>query len=91
MSDFYLMTRAAYVKLSRPVARAALRAGFTPDIVTVLGTAASVLAARLERIDAPEIAALRQAWSAVLARYSFDLAVERHRAYFHRLVESRQR
>ncbi len=45
MSDFYLMTRAAYVKLSRPVARAALRAGFTPDSITVLGTAASVLGA----------------------------------------------
>src|SRR5689334_17212264 len=45
MSDFYLMTRAAYVKLSRPVARAVLRAGFTPDSITVLGTAASVLGA----------------------------------------------
>ncbi|GAS98503.1 phosphatidylinositol synthase pgsA1 [Mycolicibacterium canariasense] len=45
MSDFYLMTRAAYVKLSGPVARAALRAGFTPDSITVLGTAASVLGA----------------------------------------------
>ncbi|MDX1875259.1 CDP-alcohol phosphatidyltransferase family protein [Mycolicibacterium sp. 120266] len=45
MSDFYLMTRAAYVKLSRPVARAALHAGFTPDSITVLGTAASVLGA----------------------------------------------
>ena len=27
VSDFYLMTRAAYAKLSRPVAKAALRAG----------------------------------------------------------------
>lgn len=39
------MTRAAYVKLSRPLARAALRAGFTPDSITILGTAGAVLAA----------------------------------------------
>ncbi|WP_328848068.1 phosphatidylinositol phosphate synthase [Mycolicibacterium austroafricanum] len=45
MSDFYLMTRAAYVKLSRPVARGALKLGLTPDTVTILGTAGSVLGA----------------------------------------------
>lgn len=45
MSNVYLMTRAAYVKLSRPLARAALRAGFTPDSITILGTAGTVLAA----------------------------------------------
>lgn len=45
MSNFYLMTRAAYVKLSTPVARAALRAGFTPDSVTIIGTAALVVGA----------------------------------------------
>ena len=45
MSGFYLMTRAAYTKVSRPVARAALRMGFTPDGITIIGTAASVLAA----------------------------------------------
>ena len=45
VSNFYLMTRAAYVKLSTPVARAALRAGFTPDSVTIIGTAASVVGA----------------------------------------------
>ncbi|UXA20741.1 CDP-alcohol phosphatidyltransferase family protein [Mycobacterium sp. SMC-4] len=39
------MTRAAYTKLSRPVARGALRVGLTPDSVTILGTAGSVLAA----------------------------------------------
>jgi CDP-diacylglycerol--glycerol-3-phosphate 3-phosphatidyltransferase len=39
------MTRAAYVKLSTPVAKAALRAGLTPDIVTIVGTAASVIGA----------------------------------------------
>ena len=45
MSDFYLMTRAAYTKLSVPLAKAALRVGLTPDIVTIIGTAGSVLAA----------------------------------------------
>src|SRR6478672_2757919 len=45
VSNFYLMTRAAYEKLSRPVAKAALRAGFTPDSITILGTAGSVLGA----------------------------------------------
>lgn len=45
VSDFYLMTRAAYVKLSAPLARAALRAGLTPDAVTIIGTAGSVMAA----------------------------------------------
>ncbi|WP_422747819.1 phosphatidylinositol phosphate synthase [Mycobacterium sp. WMMD1722] len=45
MSNFYLMTRAAYTKLSRPVARGALRLGFTPDSITILGAAGSVLAA----------------------------------------------
>ena len=45
VSDFYLMTRAAYTKLSVPLAKAALRAGLTPDTVTIIGTAGSVLAA----------------------------------------------
>ncbi|MGV0792429.1 phosphatidylinositol phosphate synthase [Mycolicibacterium sp. XJ1819] len=45
MSNIYLMTRAAYEKLSRPVAKAALRAGFTPDSITILGTAGSVVGA----------------------------------------------
>jgi CDP-diacylglycerol--glycerol-3-phosphate 3-phosphatidyltransferase len=45
MSNFYLMTRAAYVKLSRPVAKAALRTGLTPDSITILGTAGTVTAA----------------------------------------------
>jgi CDP-diacylglycerol--glycerol-3-phosphate 3-phosphatidyltransferase len=45
VSNIYLMTRAAYEKLSRPVAKAALRAGFTPDSITILGTAGSVLGA----------------------------------------------
>ena len=45
MSDFYLLTRAAYTKVSRPLARGALRIGLTPDSVTVIGTAASVISA----------------------------------------------
>jgi len=45
VSDFYLMTRAAYAKLSRPVAKAALRVGLTPDSVTILGTAGTVIGA----------------------------------------------
>lgn len=45
VSDFYLMTRAAYTKISAPLARTALRAGLTPDTVTIVGTAGSVLAA----------------------------------------------
>jgi len=45
VSGIYLMTRAAYAKLSRPAARAALRVGLTPDSITILGTAGSVLAA----------------------------------------------
>ncbi|MDT5098078.1 MAG: CDP-diacylglycerol---glycerol-3-phosphate 3-phosphatidyltransferase [Mycobacterium sp.] len=45
VSDFYLMTRAAYAKLSTPVAKCALRAGFTPDSITIIGTAGAVIAA----------------------------------------------
>ncbi len=45
VSDFYLMTRAAYTKLSVPLAKGALKAGLTPDTVTIIGTAGSVLAA----------------------------------------------
>lgn len=45
VSNFYLMTRAAYEKISTPIAKGALRAGFTPDSITILGTAGSVLSA----------------------------------------------
>ncbi|MDT5070170.1 MAG: CDP-diacylglycerol---glycerol-3-phosphate 3-phosphatidyltransferase [Mycobacterium sp.] len=45
MSDFYLLTRAAYTKLSRPVAKAALRTGLTPDSITIIGTAGTVISA----------------------------------------------
>jgi CDP-diacylglycerol---glycerol-3-phosphate 3-phosphatidyltransferase len=39
------LSREAFVKLTTPVARAFLRAGFTPDSITIIGTAASVIAA----------------------------------------------
>src|SRR6202008_4945188 len=45
VSNFYLMSRAAYVNLSAPLARVALRAGFTPDSITIIGTAGTVVAA----------------------------------------------
>lgn len=45
VSNFYLMTRAAYTRLSTPVAKVALRAGFTPDGITIVGTAGTVIAA----------------------------------------------
>ena len=45
VSDFYLMTRAAYTKLSAPLARSALRIGLTPDAVTIIGTVGTVAAA----------------------------------------------
>src|SRR4051795_7715716 len=45
VSNFYLMTRAAYEKLSTPIAKAALRAGLTPDSITIIGTAGTVIAA----------------------------------------------
>jgi phosphatidylinositol phosphate synthase len=45
VSDFYLLTRAAYTKLSRPVAKAALRTGLTPDSITIIGTAGTVISA----------------------------------------------
>ncbi|MCX2711739.1 phosphatidylinositol phosphate synthase [Mycolicibacterium sp. J2] len=67
MSDFYLMTRAAYVKLSRPVARAALHAGFTPDSITVLGTAASV-------VGALTLFPIGQLWYGALVVWFFVLA-----------------
>jgi NAD(P)-dependent dehydrogenase (short-subunit alcohol dehydrogenase family) len=39
------MTRAEYSKLSGPIARGALKMGLTPDSVTIIGTAGTVLAA----------------------------------------------
>jgi CDP-diacylglycerol---glycerol-3-phosphate 3-phosphatidyltransferase len=67
MSDFYLMTRAAYAKLSRPVAKAALRAGFTPDTITILGTAGSVVAALT-------LLPIGQLWWGAVAVWVFVLA-----------------
>ena len=67
VSDFYLMTRAAYTKLSTPLARAALRAGLTPDTVTIIGTAGSVLAALT-------LFPIGQLWWGALAVWFFVLA-----------------
>lgn len=67
MSDFYLMTRAAYVKMLRPLAKAALRVGFTPDSITVFGTAGSVVAALT-------LFPIGQLWWGALAVWFFVLA-----------------
>jgi CDP-diacylglycerol--glycerol-3-phosphate 3-phosphatidyltransferase len=39
------LSREAFIRVTTPVARAFLRAGFTPDSITIIGTAASVIAA----------------------------------------------
>jgi CDP-diacylglycerol--glycerol-3-phosphate 3-phosphatidyltransferase len=67
VSNVYLMTRAAYEKLSRPVAKAALRAGFTPDSITILGTAGSVLGALT-------LFPIGQLWWGAVAVWFFALA-----------------
>lgn len=67
VSDFYLMTRAAYTKLSTPVAKAALKIGLTPDIVTIVGTAGSVLAALT-------LFPIGQLWWGAVAVFVFVLA-----------------
>lgn len=67
VSDFYLMTRAAYTKLSTPIAKAALRAGLTPDTVTIIGTAGSVLAALT-------LFPIGQLWWGAVAVFFFVLA-----------------
>lgn len=40
-----LLSRETFAKITNPLAHALLRAGFTPDTVTIFGTAASVVAA----------------------------------------------
>ena len=67
MSNFYLMTRAAYEKLSKPVAKAALRAGFTPDSITILGTAGTV-------VSALTLFPIGQLWWGAVAVWFFVLA-----------------
>jgi CDP-diacylglycerol---glycerol-3-phosphate 3-phosphatidyltransferase len=67
VSDFYLMTRAAYAKLSKPVAKAALKVGLTPDMVTIIGTAGSVLAALI-------MFPIGQLWWGSVAVFVFVLA-----------------
>jgi CDP-diacylglycerol---glycerol-3-phosphate 3-phosphatidyltransferase len=67
VSDFYLMTRAAYEKLSTPVAKVALRAGLTPDSVTIIGTAGTVIAALT-------LFPIGQLWWGTIAVWFFVLA-----------------
>jgi CDP-diacylglycerol---glycerol-3-phosphate 3-phosphatidyltransferase len=67
VSNFFLMTRAAYVKLSTPVAKAALRIGLTPDSVTIIGTAATV-------IGALTLFPIGQLWWGTLVVWFFVLA-----------------
>jgi phosphatidylinositol phosphate synthase len=45
MSKLPFLSRAAFARVTNPLARAALRIGLTPDSVTILGTVASVAAA----------------------------------------------
>lgn len=67
MSDFYLFTRAAYAKISRPVARASLKLGLTPDGITLLGTAGSVISALV-------LFPMGQLWWGAFAVFVFVLA-----------------
>jgi len=67
VSDFFLMTRAAYTKLSAPLAKVALRAGLNPDTVTIIGTAGSVISALI-------LFPIGQLWWGALAVAFFVLA-----------------
>jgi phosphatidylglycerophosphate synthase len=67
VSDFYPLTRAAYAKLSRPVAKAALRMGLTPDGITIIGTAGTVVAALV-------LFPIGQLWWGAFAVFVFVLA-----------------
>jgi CDP-diacylglycerol--glycerol-3-phosphate 3-phosphatidyltransferase len=80
MSSFYLLTRAAYANLSRPVARAALRMGFTPDGITIIGTAGSVLGALALFPTGRLFAGFLVLWFFVLADM-LDGAMARERGY----------
>ena len=63
----YLLTRAAFARLSRPVAKAALRVGFTPDSVTILGTVAHGGRGADPVPDRPAVRARVVVWFFVLA------------------------
>jgi CDP-diacylglycerol--glycerol-3-phosphate 3-phosphatidyltransferase len=45
MSKVHFLSRAAFTRLTTPIARACLRVGLTPDVVTILGTIVAVAAA----------------------------------------------
>jgi len=80
VSNFYLMTRAAYAKLSAPVARVALRAGLTPDAITIVGTAGTVLGALALFPIGRLFAGFLVIWFFVLADM-LDGAMARERGY----------
>ena len=80
MSNFYLLTRAAYAKLSAPVARVALRAGLTPDAITIVGTAGTVLGALALFPTGRLFAGFLVIWFFVLADM-LDGAMARERGY----------
>ncbi len=67
VSNLFLMSRAAYVKVSRPIAKAALKAGLTPDIVTIVGTAGTV-------VSALTLFPVGQLWWGAFAVFVFVLA-----------------
>ncbi|RRQ19873.1 CDP-alcohol phosphatidyltransferase family protein, partial [Guyparkeria sp. SCN-R1] len=45
MSKLPFLSRAAFARITTPIARGLLRVGLTPDVVTILGTTASVAGA----------------------------------------------
>lgn len=67
VSDFYLLTRAAYSKLSTPLAKGALKIGLTPDTVTLFGTTGSVVSALV-------LFPMGQLWWGAVAVWFFVLA-----------------
>jgi CDP-diacylglycerol--glycerol-3-phosphate 3-phosphatidyltransferase len=67
VSDFYLLTRAAYAKLSTPLAKGALKVGLTPDSVTLFGTTGSVVSALI-------LFPMGQLWWGAVAVWFFVLA-----------------
>lgn len=45
MNKLPFLSRAAFARITTPIARGLLRVGLTPDVVTILGTTASVAGA----------------------------------------------
>ena len=81
VSDFYLLTRAAYAKLAGRWPRPRCAPGFTPDSITIIGTAGTVLAALDAVPDRPALsAAALVIWVFVLADM-LDGAMARERGF----------